>query len=173
MTLPLRHIPLTDCLPHVLLKSFGFCAREGVSFNTSDANLPETYQGHKTNNSANIFSELDSPPQPNIHLPPRRLNSAGPSRGFAVHSLSCYPLYFQNSEVPFSTSYKPPADLFANTELEASFCTALSAGTSLSPSSNGSFSETENNGTPEFLANYFLQGVTISEKKKKRKRNKK
>uniref|UniRef100_A0A8C7BSE6 Poly [ADP-ribose] polymerase n=1 Tax=Neovison vison TaxID=452646 RepID=A0A8C7BSE6_NEOVI len=153
-------------LPPPRLKSFGFYAHEGVSFNTSDANLPETYQGRKTDNSANIFSELDSPLQPNIHLPPRRLNSAGPSRGFAVHSLSCSPLYFQNSAVPFSTSYKPPADLFANTELEASFCTALSAVTSLSPSSNGSFSETENNGTPEFLANYFLQEkkeVTISD----------
>ncbi|XP_059000138.1 protein mono-ADP-ribosyltransferase PARP4 isoform X3 [Mustela lutreola] len=165
---PASHTPYR--LPPPRLKSFGFCAREGVSFNTSDANLPETYQGHKTDNSANIFSELDSPPQPNIDLPPRRLNSAGPSRGFAVHSLSCSPLYFQNSAVPFSTSYKPPADLFANTELEASFCTALSAGTSLSPSSNGSFSETENNGTPEFLANYFLQEVTISEKKKEKKK---
>ncbi|XP_012904270.1 protein mono-ADP-ribosyltransferase PARP4 isoform X1 [Mustela putorius furo] len=165
---PASHTPYR--LPPPRLKSFGFCAREGVSFNTSDANLPETYQGHKTDNSANIFSELDSPPQPNIDLPPRRLNSAGPSRGFAFHSLSCSPLYFQNSAVPFSTSYKPPADLFANTELEASFCTALSAGTSLSPSSNGSFSETENNGTPEFLANYFLQEVTISEKKKEKKK---
>ncbi|XP_022378335.1 poly [ADP-ribose] polymerase 4 isoform X1 [Enhydra lutris kenyoni] len=156
-------------LPPSHLKSFAFCAHEGVSFNSSDVNLPETYQGHKTHNSANIFSELDSPLQPNIHLPPRRLNSAGPSRGFAVHSLSCSPLYFQNSAVPFSASYKPPAYLFANTESEASFCTALSARTSLSASSNGSFSETENNGTPEFLANYFLQEVTISEKKKKKK----
>ncbi|XP_045834014.1 protein mono-ADP-ribosyltransferase PARP4 isoform X2 [Meles meles] len=161
---PLSYTPYT--LPPPRLKSFAFCAREGVSFNSSEVNLPETYQGHKTDNS-NIFSELDSPVQPNIHLSPRGLNFAGPSRGLAVHSLSCSPLYFQNSAVPFSASYKPPADLFANTELEASFCTALSGRTSLSASSNGSFSETENNGTPEFLANYFLQEVTISKKKKK------
>nr|XP_035953034.1 protein mono-ADP-ribosyltransferase PARP4 isoform X1 [Halichoerus grypus]XP_035953035.1 protein mono-ADP-ribosyltransferase PARP4 isoform X1 [Halichoerus grypus] len=148
--------------PPPCLGSFAFSALASTSFNSREVNLPETYQGHKTDNSASIFPKSDSPLQPNILLPPRRVSSAGPSRGFDVHSLSCSPLYLQNSPVHSRASYKPPRDLFANTELEGSFCTDLSAGISLSASSNGSFSETENNETPKFLASPFFKRKKVA-----------
>ncbi|XP_034520828.1 protein mono-ADP-ribosyltransferase PARP4 isoform X3 [Ailuropoda melanoleuca] len=149
-------------LPSPCFGSFAFSALAGASFNSREVNLPVTYQGHKTDNSASIFPDLDSPLQLNSLLPPHRVNSAGPSRGFDVHSLSHSP-YLQNSPVHFSTNYKPPTDLFANTELEGSSCTDLSAGISLSASRSGSFSETESNETPGFMASYFFQKVAKSD----------
>ncbi|XP_027444656.1 protein mono-ADP-ribosyltransferase PARP4 isoform X5 [Zalophus californianus] len=149
-------------LPPPCLGSFAFSALTSTSFNSREVNLPETYQDHKTDNSASIFPKLDSPMQPNILLPPHRVSSAGPSRGFDVHSLSCSPLYFQNSPVHFRASYKPPIDLFANTELEGSFRTDLSAEISLSASSNGRFSETENNETPKFLGSRFFKRKKVA-----------
>ncbi|XP_008690327.2 protein mono-ADP-ribosyltransferase PARP4 [Ursus maritimus] len=149
-------------LPSPCFGSFAIPPLAGASFISREVNLPVTYQGRKTDNSASIFPDLDSPLQPNILLPPHRVNSAGPSRGFDVHSLSRSP-YLQNSPVHFSTNYKPPTDLFANTELEGSFCTDLSAGISLSASNGGSFSETESNETPGFMASYFFQKVAKSD----------
>ncbi|KAM8918887.1 protein mono-ADP-ribosyltransferase PARP4 [Lycaon pictus] len=151
---PESHTPSRPPSPR--FGSSAFSSLLGASFNSREVNLPETSQSHKTDNSGSISHELDSLLQPNIFLSlPKRVSSASPSRGFDVHYHSDSPLYFQNSVVPLSTSYKPPIDLFANTELESS-STDLSARIS-SPSSYECFFATENNETPEFLTSSCFQ----------------
>uniref|UniRef100_A0ABI7ZKE7 Poly [ADP-ribose] polymerase n=1 Tax=Felis catus TaxID=9685 RepID=A0ABI7ZKE7_FELCA len=140
------------------LSSFACVPYSGDSYNFGQVDLPDSYQGHKTDNCASNSLELDSPPQPNTFFSPPRVPSSGLPREFDFHYPSGSPLYFQNSSVHSSTAYKPRIDLFANTELEASsanVCAIISSSTS----SNGHFSETKNVETPRFQKRRLAKSV--------------
>ncbi|GAB5566201.1 von Willebrand factor A domain-containing protein 5A isoform X1 [Prionailurus iriomotensis] len=147
------------------LSSFACVPYSGDSYNFGQVDLPDSYQGRKTDNCASNSLGLDSPPQPNTFFSPPRVPSSGLSREFDFHYPSGSPLYFQNSSVHSSTAYKPQIDLFANTELDASsanVCAVISSSTS----SNGHFSETKNVETPRFqkrrLAKSALTGSAFT-----------
>ncbi|XP_036108057.1 protein mono-ADP-ribosyltransferase PARP4 [Molossus molossus] len=149
--------------------SLNSSAFSGDLFSSRQSDLPKIYEGPEVCPYIDNSLELDSLPQQNLLFSSPGLAPSDPPRGSSFHIFpGSFPLPFQKSSAPLSTSYKQPIHQIGLAHYGAS-PSAISVRTASSESlphtclaASSSF-ETESDETPGFLASTVFKEVEKSD----------